>query len=63
MIANNSGQTIKIFPSTNDTINDAAQNAQVDAADNTLSIYFCAKQTTAGSPGNTWYGGPITFET
>lgn len=56
IIINDSGQTIQLFPLLGDKINDAAANASVTIADNTLSIYF--------SPvANKWFGGPITFET
>lgn len=56
IIANDGGNAANLFPASGDTINDAAQDAAVSVADNTLSLYFCA---TDGQ----WYGGAITFET
>lgn len=50
------GNTASLFPFLGDDINDAAVNASVSVADNTLSIYVCA---VAGE----WSGGAIAFET
>ncbi len=55
-IANNGGNVMSLFPFLGDTINDAAANASVSVADNTLSVYVCA---VAGL----WVGGALTFET
>ena len=55
-LINDTGQTITLFPAVGDKINDAAQDAAVTIADNTMSIYSCP---VAGL----WFGGPLTFET
>jgi hypothetical protein len=55
-IVNDSGQTLQIFPAVGDFINDAAVDAAVTIANNTLSVYV------AGANGK-WFGGPITLET
>ena len=56
IIANNGGNTVTLFPTVGDTLNDAAQDAGIVVADNTVSIYVC------GAAGQ-WFGGAITLET
>lgn len=55
-IINDSGQTIQLFPYSGDKLNDAAANASVSIADNTISRYV--------SPlAGLWFGGAVTLET
>lgn len=56
VIINDSGQTITLFPLLGDKINDAAINASVDIANNTMSEYFCPVL-------GLWFGGATTLET
>lgn len=55
-IINDSGQTIQLFPKLGDKINDAATNAAVTIADNTISDYSCPV-------ANKWFGGATSLET
>jgi hypothetical protein len=55
-IINDSGQTIRLFPASGDKLNDAATDALVDIADNTMSEYFCPVD-------GLWFGGATAFET
>ena len=48
--------TIRLFPAPGDKINDAAQDAFVDIANNTISEYFCPVL-------GLWFGGATTLET
>lgn len=56
MVANNGGNTVTLFPFSGDTLNDAAADAGIVVADNTLSIYMCCAR-------GQWFGGAITLET
>jgi len=56
VIVNDSGNTIRLFPFLGDKINDAATNAQVDIANNTVSEYYCPVL-------GLWFGGATTLET
>ena len=55
-IINDSGQTITLFPKLGDKLCDAAINAGVTIADNTISKYSCPVILL-------WFGGATTFET
>ena len=56
VIINDSGQTITMYPKSGDKINDAAKDAAVSLADNTVSTYY--------SPLiGLWFGGAVTLET
>lgn len=55
ILANNGGNITQLFPHSGDAINDAAKDAAVTVADNTLSLYVCLVD-------GQWFGGAITFE-
>ena len=55
-IINDSGQTISLFPKSGDKLNDAAGDAAVTLADNTISYYSCPAT-------GLWFGGASTLET
>ena len=56
VLINDGGNILQLFPKKGDKLNDAAIDAGITLADNTLSLYFCP---VAGL----WFGGAITFET
>ena len=55
-IINDSGNIVTLFPKLGDKLCDAAINAGVTIADNTLSTYTCPLL-------GLWFGGATTFET
>ena len=56
VIINDSGQTITMYPKSGDKLNDAATDAAVSIADNTVSTYYCPVRLL-------WFGGAVTLET
>lgn len=55
VLINDGGNILQLFPKKGDKLNDAAIDAGITLADNTLSLYFCP---VAGL----WFGGAVTFE-
>lgn len=56
VIINDSGNIVGLFPKSGDKINDAATDAAVSLADNTVSKYYCPVV-------GLWFGGAVTLET
>lgn len=56
VLINDGGNILQLFPAKGDKLNDAAVDAGITLADNTVSVYFCP---VAGL----WFGGAIALET